>query len=154
MARPEVSVSGRSGALFVLTEQAFASMKQSRQAAHLHRIGDGARFVGDVRFSGRLEVDGVVVGSILSEAAGEGEVVVGAKGRVEGPIVAGSVVIAGQVEGSIQAAVRLEVLAGARVRGDVVYRDLQIQHGALVEGALRSVDDDSVGLKLVANCRT
>jgi cytoskeletal protein CcmA (bactofilin family) len=63
------------------------------------------------------------------------------------------VVVSGTVQGPVQSTLRLDVLSGARLRGDVDYRDLQIQHGAIVEGSLRPVGTDEVPLKLVANSR-
>ncbi|MGE0801474.1 MAG: polymer-forming cytoskeletal protein [Lautropia sp.] len=128
-------------------------MKTGRGAAALHRIGEGAIFEGELRFSGRLEVDGQVVGAVIAEPPEGSEVVVGPKGRIQGPVIAASVLVAGRIEGSIKAGIRLEVAAGARVRGEIVYRDLQVQHGAVLEGSLLPAEGGQVALKLVANSR-
>lgn len=126
----------------------------TRTTGKVHRIGAGASLEGTVRFSGRLEVDGVVTGAVIADPAEASELVIGAKGRVQGQIDAATVVISGVVEGPIRAGLRLDILAGARVDGDISYRDLQIQHGAVVEGALRPIESEQVALKLVANSRT
>ena len=126
----------------------------TRTTGQVHRIGAGASLEGTVRFSGRLEVDGVVTGAVIADPAEASELIIGAKGRVQGQIDAATVVISGVVEGPIRAGLRLDILAGARVDGDISYRDLQIQHGAVVEGALRPIESEQVALKLVANSRT
>jgi len=126
---------------------------RNRSAAPVHRIGEGATFEGTLRFAGRLEIEGTVVGSVIAEPDDGGEVVVGARGAVQGQVTAAVVEIAGKVEGPVKSSRRLDILAGARVHGDLVYRDLQVQHGAIVEGSLRSLEGDQVALKLVANSR-
>jgi cytoskeletal protein CcmA (bactofilin family) len=123
------------------------------QGASSHRIGEGAVVTGELTFSGRLEIDGDVVGTITADPVEGSEVIVGPKGHVQGTVVAASVIVAGRIDGPVRAAVRLEVTEGARIRGDVSYRDLQVQHGAVIEGSLQPADGGQVALKLVANAR-
>lgn len=118
-----------------------------------HRIGAGATFEGILRFSGRLEIEGTVIGAVIADPAEGSEVVVRAKGRIQGQVSAATVVISGAVEGPVRSSLRLDVLAGARLTGDVSYRDLQIQHGAIVAGSLAPIEGEQVALKLVANSR-
>jgi cytoskeletal protein CcmA (bactofilin family) len=125
-----------------------------RSGAAGHRIGAGAVFEGTLRFSGRVEIEGTVSGSIIADAAEGGEVVIAAGGRVQGEISAAVVVISGSVEGPIRAGTRLDVLTGAKVCGDLTYRDLQIRHGSVVTGSLKPIEGEQVALKLVANSRT
>ena len=124
-------------------------MKRDRPRT-LHRIGRGARVEGTVRFSGRLEVEGRVQGTILAEDVRSSAVRVSASGQVDGAIEAAVVHVAGTVNGPIRASKRLVVQSGARLNGDLLYRDLQLEYGALVTGSLKSLDSDDVGLKLVA----
>ena len=125
----------------------------NRPAAPVHRIGEGATLEGTLRFSGRLEIDGTVAGSIIAEPEDGGEVVVGPKGSVQGQLSAAVIEVAGKVQGPVRSSRRLDILPGARVHGDLVYRDLQVQHGAIVEGSLKPLEGDQVPLKLVANSR-
>ena len=128
---------------------------QRRAGGAVHRIGAGAVFEGTLRFSGRIEIEGRVAGNIVADAdATDSEVVVAGPGLVQGQISAAQVVISGTVEGPVRASVRLDVLAGAKVSGDLTYRDLQIQHGAVVTGSLQPIAGEQVALKLVANSRT
>ena len=124
-------------------------MKRERSRT-VHRIGRGARVEGAVRFSGRLEVEGRVDGTIQAEDVRSSAVRVASSGRVDGAIEAAVVQVAGTVNGPIRASKRLYVQAGARLHGDVLYRDLQLEHGALVTGSLKAYDSDEAGLKLVA----
>lgn len=87
---------------------------------------------------------------MLADDARSSAVRVAASGHVEGEIDAAIVQIAGTVHGRIRAAKRLYVQSGAQIHGDVLYRDLQLEFGALVTGSLKSLDSDEVGLKLVA----
>ena len=120
-----------------------------------------------MRFSGRLEVEGHVQGTVLAEdvrssavrVSASGQVDLGgevrglrrgASGQVDGAIEAAVVHVAGTVNGPIRASKRLVVQSGARLNGDLLYRDLQLEYGALVTGSLKSLDSDEVGLKLVA----
>jgi cytoskeletal protein CcmA (bactofilin family) len=138
-----------------MTLEGDASMLGSRRSGGAgHRIGAGAVFEGTLRFSGRLEIEGTVSGQVVADAAEGSEVVVAGSGRVQGQISAATVVIAGTVEGPVRSSARLDVLAGARVSGDLTYRDLQIQHGAVVTGSLKPIEGEQVALKLVANSRT
>ncbi len=127
---------------------------QRRSGGAGHRVGAGAVFEGTLRFSGRIEIEGRVSGNIVADAAADSEVVVAGPGVVQGQIDAARVVISGTVEGPVRASVRLDVLAGAKVSGDLTYRDLQIQHGAVVTGSLQPIEGEQVALKLVANSRT
>ncbi len=119
-----------------------------------HQVGASLVIHGELRFSGRLQFDGQIDGHLVAEPLAGSIVILGPNGRVNGRIEADTVVIAGQVRGPIRAHRQLEVRSGARIVGDLAYRDLQIQHGATVEGMLRSMDGAQVALKLVANSRT
>lgn len=125
-------------------------MKQHRQKKPVHRIGRGALVEGTIRFSGRLDIEGRVTGSVIAEDGRSSAVRIAPGAHVEGEIEAGVVQVAGTVSGPIRAFKRLYVQAGARLDGDLLYRDLQLEFGALVTGSLKSCDSDEVALKLVA----
>jgi len=86
----------------------------------------------------------------LAEDVRSSAVRVSASGQVDGAIEAAVVHVAGTVNGPIRASKRLVVQSGARLNGDLLCRDLQLEYGALVTGSLKSLDSDEVGLKLVA----
>ena len=96
--------------------------------------------VGDIHFSGCLDIEGVVQGDIIARDGQEGLVRIIDKGRVEGEIRAPSVVVNGTVEGDVYAGEHLELAAKARVNGDVYYKLVEMAAGAEVNGALRHQD--------------
>ncbi|NND38061.1 MAG: polymer-forming cytoskeletal protein [Pseudomonadales bacterium] len=100
-------------------------------------IAAGTQVVGEIQFSGHIEVRGIVLGNIVAEAGvGEASVVVLPGGKVQGDIVAPTVVIDSMVEGNIYAGTRVELAAGAEVCGDVHYQIIEMVQGSQVNGSL------------------
>jgi len=100
--------------------------------------------LGEVRFSGVLDIEGLVRGNIIAELGKEALVRVVDKGRVEGEIRAPSVVINGSVQGDVYATRRLELAAKARVQGNVFYVLVEMAAGAEVNGSLAHMADPKV----------
>ena len=96
--------------------------------------------VGNIHFSGCLDIEGVVQGDIIAREGQEGLVRIIDRGQVEGEIRAPSVVVNGTVEGDVYAAEHLGLAAKARVNGDVYYKLVEMAAGAEVNGALRHQD--------------
>ena len=97
--------------------------------------------LGEIRFSGVLDVEGLVRGNIIAEPGKEALVRVVDKGRVEGEIRAPSVVINGNVQGDVYATRHLELAAKARVQGNVFYVLVEMAAGAEVNGSLAHMAD-------------
>ncbi|MCP5230139.1 polymer-forming cytoskeletal protein [Accumulibacter sp.] len=115
-------------------------------------VGTGTRVDGHLTFSGGLRVDGEVHGSISSDDAQPGTLVISEQARVEGKISVSHAVINGTVVGPIVATDSLELLPNARVTGDVEYQRIEIQLGAVVEGRLvHQAGTRTQELKLAAN---
>ena len=92
--------------------------------------------VGDMHFSGNLDVEGLVQGNIIAQPDKDAMVRVVNKGRVEGEIRAPSVVINGVVEGEIHSSRHLELASKARVQGNVYYTQVEMAAGSEVNGSL------------------
>lgn len=92
--------------------------------------------IGDVHFSGCLEVEGVIQGNIIADAGKDALVRIVEKGRVEGEIRAPSVVINGVVEGDVFSTRKLELASKGRVHGNVHYTLLEMAAGSEVNGSL------------------
>ncbi len=99
-------------------------------------ISRDATIVGDVHFSGSLDIEGVVQGDILADAGKDAVVRVVDKGRVEGEIRAPTVVINGTVEGDVFSTKSLELAPKGRVQGNVHYVLLEMAAGSEVNGSL------------------
>src|SRR5690606_19997298 len=121
-------------------------------------IGSGTVIEGDLRFRGGLRIDGEVIGRVLAEPGKPSLLVLSENARVKGEIRAAHVVIDGTDEGPVQADELLELQARARVSGDIRYAVVEIQHGAIVDGAILHIDPqggdksgvDKPGLKLAS----
>jgi cytoskeletal protein CcmA (bactofilin family) len=99
-------------------------------------IGVGTTVEGNVIFSGGLRVDGRVQGNIVSTGDQPGMLVVSEQAEVAGEIRVNHVIVNGRVNGPIHASETLDLQAKAHVSGDVHYRRLEIQGGAMVQGML------------------
>ncbi len=99
-------------------------------------IGAATTINGDLDFDGGLRVDGRVLGHIHGQKDSTSTLVIGETGKVEGEIRASHVVIRGQVNGPVVAEEYLELLASARVTGDISYKRLEMHVGAVIDGRL------------------
>ena len=95
--------------------------------------------VGDVHFSGSLDIEGLVQGNIFAEEGKDALVRIIDKGRVQGEIRAPSVVVNGVVEGDVYSSKHLELASKGRVHGNVHYTLLEMAAGSEVNGSLTHV---------------
>lgn len=79
----------------------------------------------------------IIYGEVQGECDLDGILVLGEGSRWKGNIRAGSVVIAGRVEGDIQAREKLELARTAHVRGKITSPVVAIARGAVHEGSIR-----------------
>lgn len=108
-------------------------------------IGRQTEIVGDVKFSGGLHVDGRIKGNVLSVGDKAATLSLSETGLIEGDVRVANVVINGRVVGEVKAAERLTLGGKARVVGDVRYRILQMEAGALVNGQLVYEGNEAMG---------
>jgi cytoskeletal protein CcmA (bactofilin family) len=99
-------------------------------------IGATTRIEGNVFFSGGLRVDGAVRGNVAALPDQPGTLVISEQARIDGEVAASHIVVSGTINGPVNAAETLELQTGSRVKGDVHYKSLEIQQGAVVEGRL------------------
>jgi cytoskeletal protein CcmA (bactofilin family) len=107
-------------------------------------IGASTTIEGDIDFVGGLRVDGRVKGHIHSSNSGPSTLVISEKAIVDGEIRVSHVVVDGAVNGPIYASEYLELLPNARITGDVSYRTLEMQVGAVVDGRLLHTQQETV----------
>ena len=98
---------------------------------------------GDVRFSDQLYINGRVKGNIIAEEDGDATLVVSEEGSVNGEIRVPNVVINGSVEGNVFAGNRVELATKAKVSGNVYYKLIEMQLGAMVDGQMVHKEDPS-----------
>lgn len=105
-------------------------------------LSKSTEVIGDMHFTGNLEVEGIVRGNVI--AKGDARVRVMEKGLVEGEISAPNVVINGRVIGDVYSSKHVELAANAVVEGNVHYQLIEMVKGAQVNGSLvYSVDKGS-----------
>ncbi|MBE9531444.1 MAG: polymer-forming cytoskeletal protein [Proteobacteria bacterium] len=93
-------------------------------------IGKGMSMEGKLSFEGTVTVEGHFTGNVVSG----GIFIVGDGGVVDGDINVDSVVVHGEVKGSINAKSRVELNKPGKVRGDIFTPNLIIEEGVLFEG--------------------
>jgi cytoskeletal protein CcmA (bactofilin family) len=98
---------------------------------------------GDVTFAGGLRIDGRVEGNVAGKAEDRGLLVLSEKGVIVGTVKSHDAVINGRVEGDLEVDHFLELQDGARVTGNITYRTLKLDCGAVVDGKLVRMGDDS-----------
>jgi cytoskeletal protein CcmA (bactofilin family) len=116
-------------------------------------IGTTTRIEGNVFFSGGLRVDGSVTGNVAALPDQPGTLVVSEQARIDGEVQAAHVVVNGTINGPLRATETLELQSGSRVTGDVHYKSIEMQQGAVVEGRLVHYGDAearTVELKLAS----
>lgn len=99
-------------------------------------IGAGTMIEGNITFSGGLRVDGHVRGNVMAVDGKPGTLVLSEQAQIEGEIRVSHVVINGTVVGPVHAAEYVELQAKANVTGDVYYKTLEMQLGAVIQGRL------------------
>lgn len=106
-------------------------------------IGIGTKIVGEVTFTGGLRIDGDIKGNVVADPTKESTLVISEHARVDGEIRATHLVVNGVVTGPIHASEYLELQSKAKVTGDVRYKALEIQLGAVMQGLLVHVGEAS-----------
>ena len=99
-------------------------------------IGRQTEFVGDVRFSGGLHVDGIIKGNVLADEDAEAVLTLSEHGSIRGQINVPQVVLSGSVFGDVYAERHVELTSSARISGDVYYGLIEMAMGAEVNGSL------------------
>jgi cytoskeletal protein CcmA (bactofilin family) len=99
-------------------------------------IGEGTVVEGNVIFNGGLRIDGRIKGNVLAAGDQPSTLVLSERARVEGEIRVSHAVVNGTVMGPVYASEYVELQPKCNVTGDVHYKTLEIQLGAVVEGRL------------------
>jgi cytoskeletal protein CcmA (bactofilin family) len=105
-------------------------------------VGVGTIVEGNISFSGGLRVDGRVRGNVLTADDQPSTLVLSEKAQIEGEIRVSHAVINGTVIGPVHGSEYVELQPKSNVTGDVHYRTLEIQLGAVVQGRLVHKDDE------------
>jgi cytoskeletal protein CcmA (bactofilin family) len=97
--------------------------------------------VGDIKFTNQLFISGKVNGNVLADNE-KATVVISEEGCVTGEVRVPNVIVNGLVEGNVFASVKVELAPQAKVKGNLHYKLIEMQLGAMVDGQLVHEDDD------------
>ena len=111
-------------------------MLSRKPVGMLSLIGANLEIVGDLRSAGAIQVDGKVAGNIKAPT-----VTIGEGAMVEGSISADRATLRGGLDGEIKAD-QIIIAKTAKVAGDIMYRSLRVEAGAILDGHCRRFDAD------------
>lgn len=91
-------------------------------------LGPGTVIQGKLSFDTPVRIDGKLGGEIFSSKA----LIVGPQGVIDAKVEVAALIVMGRVTGTIRASERIEVMAGAKISGDISTPSLVIQEGAVL----------------------
>ena len=102
-------------------------------------IGVGSSFRGTLMIEGTLLIDGDFQGDILNCE----RIIVGPYGHVRADVHVREAIVAGVFDGGIQAEERIDLLRGARVKGDLTSHAVVIDEGVRFSGKCTMLDENA-----------
>lgn len=94
-------------------------------------IDHGCEFEGKLCFYGTVRIGGKFRGEIYTPDT----LIIGEGARVDAQIEAGTIIISGEVVGSLRAKHRVEIHKPAIFRGDILTPSLSVDEGVIFEGS-------------------
>jgi cytoskeletal protein CcmA (bactofilin family) len=113
-------------------------------------ISRATKVIGDLHFTGELQLEGKVTGNIIAEDEKDAKVVIADTGVVEGEIRAPVVIVNGKVLGNIYSSKHLELAAKGNVTGTVHYHSIEMVKGAQVNGSMINKQQESASVLDIA----
>ncbi len=112
-----------------------AKIAPPRRAARIRLEGltylnQASKISGKLYFEGPAEIDGQIEGEIVAKVS----ILIGESAVVIAPIMATSIIVAGNVKGDIIGTQRIELLPSAKVLGKLTAPNLVVHKGAMFEG--------------------
>lgn len=113
-------------------------------------ISRSTKVVGDLHFTGELQLEGKVSGNIIASDEKDAKVVIADTGMVEGEIRAPIVIVNGKVVGNIYSSKHLELAAKGNVTGTVHYHFIEMVKGAQLNGSMVNKQQESASVLEIA----
>ena len=101
-------------------------------------IGTGTVINGDLLFTGGLRIDGHIKGNISAQDSSKDTLVLSDSGVIDGDVSVAHVVINGTVNGNISSSMHVELQSKAKISGDIHYKAVEMELGAMLNGNLVS----------------
>jgi len=107
-------------------------MKKDKKIASISTfLGSDSSVEGTIEFQGTIRLDGRVSGKISSSG---GTLIVGEEAVIDADVTVGTIIVMGEISGTINATERLEVYPPGRVNGDVQAAIISIEPGGILNG--------------------
>jgi cytoskeletal protein CcmA (bactofilin family) len=106
-------------------------------------VGADTRIDGNLSFSGGLRVDGAIRGDVTEQNGNPSTLILSEHGKIEGAVTAAKIVLNGKVLGTVVASHFIELQTKARITGDLHYKSLEMHTGAVIEGKLVYMGDNT-----------
>ncbi|MBW1890874.1 MAG: polymer-forming cytoskeletal protein [Deltaproteobacteria bacterium] len=107
-------------------------MKKEKQSDTISTfLGQGTSIDGTLEFQGTIRLDGNVKGQITSQG---GTLIIGDKAVIQAQVQVETVIIRGEVNGSVEAKKRIEAYPPARIVGDIQAPVISIESGVVFNG--------------------
>jgi cytoskeletal protein CcmA (bactofilin family) len=116
-------------------------------------IGAATKIQGRMVVNKSIRLDGIIEGSIESSTDNQVTVAIGHTGLVNGDVRAHRVLVNGQVDGNIYAREKCELHETSKVKGDIHYGLLGIEHGAEILGLMVKKIDATGEVESVTEAR-
>ncbi len=99
-------------------------------------IGLSTNIDGNLYFKGGLRIDGHIKGNVIADEEHDSMLVISEHAIICGEVRAAHIVVDGTIMGPVFSSELLELLSKARINGNVHYKALEMNSGALVTGKL------------------
>ncbi|WP_079213989.1 bactofilin family protein [Ventosimonas gracilis] len=123
----------------------FSKKKRSKQGVEITRldsfIGSNMSLVGDLTFRDGLRLDGRIEGNVSGAKDEKNLIVLSESSEIAGRVEAYDAVINGTIKGDLVVTHFLELQSKARILGNIRYRHLRMECGAVLEGKLECLDE-------------
>lgn len=104
-------------------------------------ISNETKITGNVNFSGTLYIDGHVQGDVIADELDDSLLTIGQNGYIEGEVKVPHIVVYGKVKGDAHALEHIELMASAKIDGNVYYKLIEMAMGAEVNGQMVRKDE-------------
>ena len=106
-------------------------------------ISRATKVIGDLDFTGELQLEGKVTGNIIAEDEKDAKLVIADTGLVEGEVRVPTVIVNGKVLGNIFSSKHIELAAKANVTGTVHYHSIEMVKGSQLNGNMINQQKDA-----------
>ncbi|WP_017185097.1 bactofilin family protein [Alkalibacillus haloalkaliphilus] len=114
--------------------------KHEKQVSNVDTvIGSATKFHGDLTSQASIRIDGEFKGKITCD----GDVVIGAEGKIEADVTGRNLTVAGQIDGNVRASSTLRIEATGVINGDIAMGVLVIDEGGTFTGHSNMIVNDS-----------